>query len=68
MPIKVIIDYKSPKYFMTTKKHIRCQACWIQFLLRFNFIISYTMSKTNAKTDTFIYHSNNNLANDYDNQ
>lgn len=39
--IKVIIDHKSLKYFMTTKKLLRQQICWAKFFLGFNFVISY---------------------------
>lgn len=53
---------------MTTKKLIRHQACWTQFLLEFNLIISYIMSKDNTKTDILTCHFNNSLANNYNNQ
>ena len=40
--IKIIIDYKKLKYFMTIKKLTKRQACWVEFLSGFNFVISYT--------------------------
>ena len=57
--IKVIIDDKSLEYFMTTKK------LTAKILLQFNFIISCTVDKDNAKADTFIRYSNDILANNY---
>ena len=66
--MKVIIDYKSLKYFMTTKKLSRRQVSKVEFLSRFNFVISYTLSRKIGKTDSFTYSSNVCLADDYDNQ
>lgn len=37
---------------MATKKLIRRQACWVKFLLGFNFVISYTSGKENQKSDS----------------
>ena len=51
--IKVIINYKSLEYFLTTKKLIRHQAHWAEFLSGFNIIIFYsTLSKENQKIDS----------------
>ena len=57
--IKVITDYKSLKYFITTKKLTSCQACWVKFLSSFSFIIFYILSKKNQKADFLTYYSNN---------
>ena len=65
MPIKVITDHKSLEYFMTTKKLTRHQTCWAKFLSRFNFIISYTVSKNNAKADILTWCSNDSPVNSY---
>ena len=51
VPIKVITDHKSLEYFMTTKKLSRRQACSAEFLLGFNFVISYTPGIENGKAD-----------------
>ena len=51
MPIKVITDDKSLKYFMTKKKLVRRKACWAEFLSSFNFVICYTSGKKNQKVD-----------------
>ncbi len=37
---------------MTTKKFIRRQAHWAEFLSGFNFVISYTSDKENRKADS----------------
>lgn len=54
VPVKVIIDHKGQEYFMSIKILIRCQACWIEFLLEFNFIIFYTLGKLNQKAKLLI--------------
>lgn len=51
VPIKVTINYKILKYFMITKKLIRYQACWAEFLSKFYYITSYTLNKNNTKAD-----------------
>lgn len=50
---------------MTTKKLLKWQAYQIEFLAKFNFIISYILNKVNKKVDTFTYYLNNYLDNDY---
>lgn len=65
MSIKVITDYKSLKYFITTKKLTRRQTCWAKFLSGFNFVISYTLGKNNGKADALICWPNDSLANNY---
>ena len=44
---------------MTTKKLIRRQACWAEFLSGFNFVISYTPGKKNQKPDLLTCRPNN---------
>ena len=61
VPIKVIIDYKSLKYFITIKKITR-RHCWAEFLSRFNYIIFYTSSKENQKADLLTRRPNNLLS------
>lgn len=51
---------------MTTKKQSRQQACWAEFLSRFNFLIFCTLSKKNEKVDLLIYQSNDYPADDQD--
>ena len=62
MPRKVITDYKSLKYFITTKKLIRCQAHCGEFLSSFNFVISYTLDKENQKANLLTRCLNNLLS------
>ena len=50
--VKVIIDHKSLEDFMTTKKLTRCEACWVEFLLGFSFVIFYTLGKENQKANS----------------
>ena len=51
---------------MTTKQLIRRQACWAEFLLGFNFVISYTPGKENQKADS-LTHRPNDLPSDDNN-
>ena len=51
MPVKMLIDHKSLKYFITTKKLTPRQAKWAEFLFKFNFIVSYQTGKKNNKAD-----------------
>ena len=66
VPIKVITDYKSLEYFITTKKLSRRQACWAKFLLGFNFVISYTPGRENRKADSLTRRPNDCPADDHD--
>ena len=52
--IRVRIDHKALKYFMTIKKLNRKQAKWAEFLTDFNFVISYQAERIHEKTDSFI--------------
>ena len=49
--IKVYIDHKNLKHFMTIKQLNRRQACWAKFLSEFNFKISYRSGKQGEKLD-----------------
>ena len=66
VPVKVITDHKSLKYFITTKILTRRQARWAEFLSGFNFVISYTTGKENQKADLLI-HCLNDIASDNNN-
>jgi hypothetical protein len=48
-PIKVITDHWNLEYFTITKLLNRRQACWSEFLSRFNFKITYHPGKLGAK-------------------
>src|SRR5258706_15182857 len=50
-PIQVLSDHKNLEYFMTTKLLSRRQACWSEFLSRFNFKIVYRPGKAGGKPD-----------------
>ena len=41
LPIKVLTDHRNLQYFMTTKQLSCRQACWSEYLSRFNFIIQF---------------------------
>lgn len=43
---------------MTINKYTRRQACWVGFLLGFNFDISYTIGKKIQIAKLFIWHPN----------
>ena len=51
IPVKVLTVHKGLEYFMTTKKLTPRQARWAEFLLEYNFIISYQSGKKNKKAD-----------------
>ena len=51
-PILVLSDHRNLEYFMSTKMLNRCQACWSEFLSRFNFKITYRPGKQGEKPDT----------------
>lgn len=67
MPVKVITDYKSLEYFITTKKLTRRQVHQVEFLLGFNFVIFYPPSRKNQKADSLIRRPNKFLSDDHDN-
>ena len=47
----MLTDHKKLEYFMTTKKLTFKQARYAEFLLKYNFIISYQSGKKNNKAD-----------------
>ncbi len=47
----VLIDHKSLKYFMITKKLNKRQTKWAEFLAEFDFKIAYQSKKKNDKAD-----------------
>ena len=50
--IKVYIDYKLLKYFITTKQLTGRQARWAEALAQYDFIIYYRLDKDNTGADT----------------
>lgn len=52
------------KYFITNKKLSRRQTHYVEFLLGFNFFISYTLDRENGKVDLFALQPNECLADD----
>ena len=67
MQVKVVINDKSLKYFIITKKLIRYQAHWVKFLLRFYFVIFYILDKKNQKPDLLNQYQNDLLFNNDNN-
>ena len=55
--IKVFIDHRNLEWFMFIKQLSRRQARWAQFLIEFNFVITYRSKKLNAKLDVLIKRS-----------
>ena len=51
-PVKVFTNHQNLEHFMTTKQLNRRQARWAEFLLEFNFKISYRSGKEGEKPDT----------------
>ena len=49
IPVKVLTDHKGLEYFRSTKKLTPKQAKWAEFLLEYNFIISYQSGKKTKK-------------------
>ena len=52
---------------MIINKFTRRQAFLVEFFSKFNFIIFCSISKNNIKSNTLIWYSNNNLADNYNN-
>jgi hypothetical protein len=59
--INVLIDHKSLKYFMITKKLNKRQARWVEFLAEFDFKIVYQSKKKNDKANSLIRRWENRL-------
>ena len=51
LPVKVFTDHKGLEYFMSTKKLTLKQIRWAEFLLKFNFVISYQSDKKSNKVN-----------------
>ena len=64
--MKVLTDHKELKYFMTIKKLTPWQVKWAEFLLKFNFVISYQNGKKNNKADALTRKPNKQSTNDED--
>lgn len=67
VPIKVIADHKSLKYFITTEKLSKRQAYCAKFLAQFNFVISYIPDGENRKANSFTCRLNNCPIDDHNN-
>ena len=61
LSMKIFTDHKSLEYFMTTKKLIKRQIKWFEFLSQYNFVIMYQFDAQNVKTNALIKRSNNQL-------
>jgi len=55
--VKMITNHKNLKYFMLTKQLSRYQACWSEFLFRFNYHITYYLDKVNDKLNALTHRS-----------
>ena len=51
--IKVLIDHKNLKHFMTFKQLNRKQTRWVEFLFEFNFKITYKSNVQDIKSNSF---------------
>ena len=49
--MKVVTNHKGLEHFMTTKKLTPRQARWVEFLSKFNFVVTYQTGKKNEKAD-----------------
>ncbi len=47
--VEMITNHKNLEYFMSTKQLSHHQACWSEFLFRFNYHITYCLDKINNK-------------------
>ena len=56
--MKIFTDHKSLEYFMITKKLIKRQIKWFEFLSQYNFVIMYQSDAQNVKTNALIKRSN----------
>ena len=57
--IKIINDHRNLEIFMSIKSLNRRQACWIEFLLKFNFRILYRLEAQKVKSNNLIKRSQN---------
>ncbi len=49
--VEMITNHKNLKYFMSIKQLSHHQACWSEFLSRFNYCITYYLDKINDKSN-----------------
>ncbi len=57
--VKMIMNHKNSKYFMSIKQLNHHQAHWSEFLSRFNYCITYHFSKIDDKLNALTHHSEN---------
>ncbi len=55
--IKIIMNHKNLKYFMSIKQLSHHQARWSEFLSRFNYCIAYCFNKIDDKLNALTCHS-----------
>ncbi len=55
--VKIIMNHKNLKYFMSTKQLNHHQACWSEFLFKFNYCIAYCFNKIDDKLNTLTCYS-----------
>ncbi len=55
--VKIIMNHKNLKYFMSTKQLSHHQAHWSEFLSRFNYHIAYCFNKIDDKLNALTHHS-----------
>ena len=65
-PVTILTDHKNLKYFIITCKLNCYQACWNEFLSKFNFNIIYQSETINSVTDAFICHIGDGFCNKKD--
>ena len=64
--IKILIDHKSLKIFMNSKKLISRQIRWAEILFKFNIVIQFQSEAQNVKTDALTRMSDFRSKNDND--
>ncbi len=57
--VKMITNHKNLKYFMLIKQLSHHQACWSEFLSRFNYCIAYCFNKIDDKLNALTRRSEN---------
>ncbi len=55
--VEMITNHKNLKYFMSIKQLNHHQACWSEFLSKFNYCITYCLNKINDKLNALTRHS-----------
>ena len=64
--IKILIDHKNLKIFMSSKKLISRQIRWAKTLFKFNIVIQFQSKTQNVKTDALTRMSDSRSKNDND--